>query len=139
MKQWTIAPAQDEYLAAIQRLVDLNEKQGLANGAAAMSIGETTDSVAKVKEIVEDVREASRQQTQGIEQVARAIAQMEKVTQTTAATAEESAAASEELNAQAETAMQVVRGLETLVGGAARSHAVVTETHDAGIAFQKAA
>ena len=41
---------------------------------------------------------------------------MEKVTQTTAATAEESAAASEELSAQAETAMDVVRQLETLVG-----------------------
>ena len=55
--------------------------------------------------------------TQGIDQVAQAIAQMEKVTQTTAATAEESAAASEELNAQAETAMAVVRRLEKLVGG----------------------
>ena len=42
---------------------------------------------------------------------------MEKVTQTTAATAEESAAASEELNAQAETSMQVVKRLESLVGG----------------------
>jgi hypothetical protein len=41
---------------------------------------------------------------------------MEKVTQPTAATAEESAAASEELSAQAETAMDVVRQLETLVG-----------------------
>jgi len=38
------------------------------------------------------------------------------VTQTTAATSEESAAASEELSAQAETAMDIVRQLETLVG-----------------------
>jgi methyl-accepting chemotaxis protein/methyl-accepting chemotaxis protein-1 (serine sensor receptor) len=82
----------------------------------AHSIGAITDSVTRVKGIVEEVREASRQQTQGIDQVSQAIAQMEKVTQTTAATAEESAAASEELNAQAETAMGVVRQLEILVG-----------------------
>jgi len=68
------------------------------------------------------VHEASQQQTRGIDQVAQAVAQMEKVTQTTAATAEDSAAASEELNAQAETAMVVVRRLETLVG----SHADAT-------------
>ena len=58
---------------------------------------------------------------QGIDQVAQASAQMEKVTQTTAATAEESAAASEELNAQAESALAVVRQLETMVGGAVES------------------
>ena len=74
--------------------------------------------MAQVKGIVEEVREASQQQTQGIDQVSQAIAQMEKVTQTTAATAEESAAASEELNAQAETSMRVVRGLEQMIGGA---------------------
>ena len=49
---------------------------------------------------------------------------MEKVTQTTAATAEESAAASEELNAQAETAIGIVRSLEAMVGE--NSPAVVT-------------
>jgi methyl-accepting chemotaxis protein len=87
----------------------------------AKAIGTITGSVAQVKGIVQEVREASQQQTQGIDQVSQAIAQMEKVTQTTAATAEESAAASEELNAQAEASMQVVRGLEQLVGGAATS------------------
>jgi methyl-accepting chemotaxis protein len=85
----------------------------------AKAIGAITGSVAQVKGIVDQVREASQQQTQGIDQVSQAIAQMEKVTQTTAATAEESAAASEELNAQADTAMTVVRQLEALVGGRA--------------------
>jgi methyl-accepting chemotaxis protein len=82
----------------------------------ATAIGAITGSVAGVKGIVDEVREASQQQTQGIDQVAQALARMEKVTQTTAATAEQSAAASEELNAQAETAMAVVRQLERLVG-----------------------
>ena len=45
---------------------------------------------------------------------------MEKVTQTTAATAEESAAAGEELSAQAETAMEVVTRLASLVGSTRR-------------------
>ena len=42
---------------------------------------------------------------------------MERVTQTTAATAEESAAASEELSAQAETTMDIVAELRTLLRG----------------------
>jgi methyl-accepting chemotaxis protein/methyl-accepting chemotaxis protein-1 (serine sensor receptor) len=82
----------------------------------ATAISLITTSIAKVKGLVDEVSLASRQQSQGIEQVAQAVSQMEKVTQTTAATAEESAAASEELSAQAETAMDVVRQLETLVG-----------------------
>jgi methyl-accepting chemotaxis protein len=83
----------------------------------ATAIEAIAESVARVKGIVDEVREASDQQTHGIDQVAHAIAQMEKVTQTAAASAEESAAASEQLNAQAETAMTVVRDLETLVSG----------------------
>ena len=79
--------------------------------------------MTKVKGLVDEVSGASRQQTQGIEQVSQAIAQMEKVTQTTAATAEESAAASEELTAQAESAMDVVGRLETLVGARAAAAA----------------
>jgi len=82
----------------------------------ADAINTITTSISKVKGLVDEVSLASRQQSQGIDQVAQAVSQMEKVTQTTAATAEESAAASEELSAQAETAMDVVRQLETLVG-----------------------
>ena len=70
-----------------------------------------------MKAIAEGVSAASQQQAQGVRQVTTAIQEMEKVTQTTAATAEESAAASEELNAQAEVTMQLVEGLEMLVGG----------------------
>ena len=104
----------------------------------AHAISAITSSVGKVKGLVDEVSLASKQQSQGIDQVAQAIAQMEKVTQTTAATSEESAAASEELSAQAETAMDIVRQLETLVGtrgaasqrreyaGAPRRHNTVT-------------
>ena len=86
---------------------------------AVAAIAAITESVVAVKTMVEEVSDASRQQTQGIDQVSQAIAQMEKVTQTTAATAEESAAASEELNAQADTAMDVVNRLQALIGGGA--------------------
>jgi methyl-accepting chemotaxis protein len=88
------------------------------------AIASLTEEVAKVKGIADEVSSASRQQSQGIDQVTQAISQMEQVTQTTAATAEESAAASEELNAQAETSMQVVREIETLVHGSASASAV---------------
>ena len=94
----------------------------------ANAINVITTSISKVKGLVDEVSLASRQQSQGIEQVAQAIAQMEKVTQTTAATAEESAAASEELSAQAETAMDVVRQLETLVGSDSVASQYVSKT-----------
>ena len=94
----------------------------------AEAIGQFTESVAKVREIADGVSHASRQQSQGISQVSSAIQQMEKVTQTTAATAEESAAASEELNAQAETTLHLIRGLEAMVGGA--QSAAPTVRHD---------
>jgi len=83
----------------------------------AAAITGITESIAKVKGLVEEVSAASHQQTQALDQVSQTMAQMEKVTQTTAATAEESAAASEELNAQAETALAVVKSLESLVDG----------------------
>jgi methyl-accepting chemotaxis protein len=81
------------------------------------AIQSITASTVKVKGLVDEVNEASRQQAQGIDQVSQAITRMERVTQGAAATAEESAAVSEELNAQAETSLQVVADLATLVGG----------------------
>ncbi len=104
-----------------------NEGSGTVD-RVARSITAITDSVIRVKGIVEEVREASMQQTSGIDQVSQAIAQMEKVTQSTAATAEESAAASEELDAQAETAMSVVRDLQVLVRGGSSEPAVAAST-----------
>jgi len=97
----------------------------------ADAINTITTSISKVKGLVDEVSLASRQQSQGIDQVAQAVAQMEKVTQTTAATAEESAAASEELSAQAETAMEVVRQLETLVGAQSAASQYVSKSRRA--------
>ena len=82
-----------------------------------------TASAGEVKLLVDAVSTASSEQAQGIQQVTQAITQMEKTTQTSAASAEESAAASEQLSAQAETSMDVVGQLSTLVGSARRSAA----------------
>ena len=79
-----------------------------------------TSSAGRVKALIDSVSDASREQAQGIEQVTRAITEMERTTQATAASAEESAAASEELSAQAETSLEVVGRLATLVGSQAR-------------------
>jgi methyl-accepting chemotaxis protein/methyl-accepting chemotaxis protein-1 (serine sensor receptor) len=91
-----------------------------------------TSSAAKAKALVDTVSVASREQAQGIDQVTHAITQMEKVTQTTAATAEESAAASEELSAQAESSMDVVGRLASLVGTDARRGARSAAAPEAG-------
>ena len=88
-------------------------------GEVSGAMNAIADSASYVRNLIDQVSVASRQQAQGVEQVAQAIAQMEKVTQTTAATAEESAAASEQLSAQAETAKEIVRALETLAGSRA--------------------
>jgi methyl-accepting chemotaxis protein len=92
------------------------------------SVEGITESVEELQTFVSDVRRASEDQAQGVSQVATAVARMEKVTQATAATAEESAAASEELNAQAETALDMVLRLERIVGS----------THAAGRTFEVA-
>ena len=83
----------------------------------AAAIARITESVATVKQLVDEVSAASQQQTHALDQVSQTMSRMEKVTHTTAASAEESAAASEELNAQAETAMTVVRSLQALIDG----------------------
>ncbi|MFH1136748.1 MAG: methyl-accepting chemotaxis protein [Pseudomonadota bacterium] len=75
----------------------------------------------KVAELIGEIAAASSEQAQGIDQVNQAVSQMDQVTQTNAANAEESASASEELNAQAESMLEVVGELMTLVGGAAAS------------------
>ena len=83
------------------------------------AFSEVAVSSTKVAELVGEIAAASSEQAQGIDQVNTAVSQMDKVTQTNAANAEESASASEELNAQAESMLEVVGDLMTLVGGAA--------------------
>ena len=80
---------------------------------------EVAASSTKVAELIGEIAAASSEQAQGIDQVNQAVSQMDQVTQTNAANAEESASASEELNAQAESMLEVVSELMTLVGGEA--------------------
>jgi methyl-accepting chemotaxis protein/methyl-accepting chemotaxis protein-1 (serine sensor receptor) len=87
-----------------------------------------TERVTKARGLVEQVSTATEEQAQGILQVPQAVANMEHVTQTTAATAEESAAASEELNAQARSAMAVVRQLHSLVCGSSEAAEAASES-----------
>jgi hypothetical protein len=87
------------------------------------SVNTITTGVDKVKALVEELSASTRQQAQGIDQVAEAVARISKVTQMTAATAEESAAASQELNAQAESALDEVARLDSLVTGHGASSA----------------
>ena len=79
---------------------------------------EVTVKTAKVAELINEIAAASSEQAQGIDQVNQAVSQMDRVTQNNAANAEESASASEELNAQAESMIEMVNELITIVGGA---------------------
>jgi methyl-accepting chemotaxis protein/methyl-accepting chemotaxis protein-1 (serine sensor receptor) len=96
----------------------------------ADAIAEFTASVVKVRGIADEVNEASRQQALGIDQVTQAVVQMEHRTQLTAASAEESAAASEDLDAQARSAMQLVRELEAMIGRMQDDHSPTSDRNE---------
>ena len=91
----------------------------------AKAIFDITSNVTEIKTLVDEVKMGSEHQSQGIEQIVKAIAQMEQVTQKSAANAEESASASEELSAQAEAMNDIVRKLNTMVGGVRAAQLVV--------------
>ena len=86
-------------------------------GQVTAAIAAVTANMHQVKGLVHEMSHASEQQAQGIAQVSQAIVEMEQVTQQTAASAEEGAAASEELTGQVGQTMELVHGLETMVGG----------------------
>ncbi len=78
---------------------------------------EVTESSTKVGSLLGEISVASKEQAQGIGQINQAITQMDSVTQQNAASSEESAAAAEELNSQAESMLDIVIALKTLVDG----------------------
>jgi methyl-accepting chemotaxis protein len=78
---------------------------------------EVAESSAKVGALIDEIATASQEQAHGFGQINKAIVEMDSVTQQNSATAEESAAASEELNAQAETIMDMLRGLKSILDG----------------------
>ena len=82
------------------------------------SLRSITAESAKIKDLVEEIQQGSIEQSRGVEQISNSITQMEQMTQRTAANAKEGAAAAEELNAQAESMLQVVDRLRTMVDGA---------------------
>lgn len=80
------------------------------------SVSTVTEHSTKVRQLIDEVSLGSAEQMRGAEVISGSMTQMESVTQTVAANAEESASASEELNAQADSLMQIVARLESLVG-----------------------
>ncbi|MCK5606587.1 methyl-accepting chemotaxis protein, partial [Candidatus Pacearchaeota archaeon] len=85
------------------------------------SFKEVADKSSKVGSLVGEIAVASNEQAQGFTQINQAITQMDTVTQQNASTAEESSAASEELNAQAESQMELVLELKSIIDGVSKS------------------
>ncbi|MFH1090711.1 MAG: methyl-accepting chemotaxis protein [Pseudomonadota bacterium] len=98
-------------------IVKINQGTQLVK-ATDQAFVEVVQNANKVGELVGEIAAASAEQAQGIDQVNQAVTQMDSVTQRNAANAEESASASEELNAQAESMMDIVGQLQSMVGGA---------------------
>ena len=82
----------------------------------AQSIRAITEDSARVLSLVNEMNSASKEQAHGVEQIAKAVQEMQHITQSTAASSEEGAAAAEELSAQAQSVLEVVGKLNTLVG-----------------------
>ncbi|HEV2447752.1 MAG TPA: hypothetical protein VGS58_17595, partial [Candidatus Sulfopaludibacter sp.] len=78
-----------------------------------------TTEADRVRSLVDQINAGGQDETSAIDQIIRAAATMNEVTGATAASAEESAQAAELLKGQAETLLQVVQGLEELVGAVA--------------------
>ena len=78
---------------------------------------EVAESSNKVGSLVEEISTASKEQATGFSQISQAINQMDAVTQQNSASAEESAASSAELNSQAETMLDTVVALRSLITG----------------------
>ncbi len=78
---------------------------------------EVTESSTKVGSLVGEISAASKEQAQGIGQINKAITEMDSVTQQNAASSEQSAAAAEEMNAQAESMIDTIMVLHSLVEG----------------------
>jgi methyl-accepting chemotaxis protein len=78
---------------------------------------EVTESSTKVGSLIGEITAAAREQALGIGQISQAITQMDSITQQNAASSEESAAAAEELNSLAESMIDTVVMLRSLVEG----------------------
>jgi methyl-accepting chemotaxis protein len=103
-------------------LIEGSQHDAVAGVSVSSEVAEILNrivgSARKVEQLVDEVSSASSEQSQGIDQINLAVAEMDKVVQNNAASSEEAAGASEELSAQAESILNVVSELVSLVGGA---------------------
>ncbi|MBU1710527.1 MAG: hypothetical protein KKE17_11035 [Proteobacteria bacterium] len=101
--------------------------QKVANGTkivlrAIEAFKEVADNSTKVGSLISEIATASNEQAQGLSQIHTAVTQMDSITQQNSAIAEESASASEELNAQADTMMDMIMGLNNIIDGGQRNN-----------------
>jgi len=83
----------------------------------AKALTEISDGSRKVNDLVAEIAVASSEQASGVEQINTAIILLDQVTQSTAANSQESASASQEMNAQADTLLDMVSELMTIING----------------------
>ena len=81
------------------------------------AIGVLRQSSARVKVLVKQVSDGSNEQARAVQEIAGAMGEIEHVNHRTAAAAEETAAAAAELRTQSATLKEIVRDLDSLVGG----------------------
>jgi methyl-accepting chemotaxis protein len=86
------------------------------------ALGQTVSAADKVTGLANEVASASDEQSHGIDQLNTAVAEMNQVTQQNAANAEEAASASEEASGQAESLLELIRDLTTVVNGRSDTH-----------------
>lgn len=74
------------------------------------------DKAEKVGRLLSEITVASNEQAEGVEQLNKGISELENLTQQNAASAEETASVSEALKEQAKELLEVVAGLEAMLG-----------------------
>ncbi len=93
-------------------------------------VSEMTTATRRVNDLVSEIAGTSREINSGIGQIAKAVRQMDQTTQSNAASAEENSALGSELSRQADSLLNVVTALETMVRNANNSAKNTPDSHN---------
>lgn len=106
-------------------IIQTNISKAQAGEEIVKGVQESIDSIEeqskKVSELLDEIEVATSEQAQGVGQINKAVSQIETVIHSNAQTAEESASASQSLYAQTLNLNEIIKRLENIVCGAARS------------------
>lgn len=111
------ANAAKDTAALIEDSIHKTEDGATMANESGEVLKEIVTNSQKVTNLIGEITSSSREQADGVEQINKAVAEMDKITQSNAANAEQTAAASEEMSAQAQSLLELVARLNSVITG----------------------